>query len=55
VRAAAAKHGIATTGLGRYYHARLAEPGLVIGFGTIDKADLPAALHALQRVLATPT
>jgi GntR family transcriptional regulator/MocR family aminotransferase len=53
VRDAAAEHGIATTGLSPYYHARPAEAGLVIGFGTIDETDLPAAIQALQHVLAT--
>jgi GntR family transcriptional regulator/MocR family aminotransferase len=55
VRDAAAEHGIATTGLSRYYHAQPAEPGLVLGFGAIDAAELPAAMQALEYVFATRT
>jgi GntR family transcriptional regulator / MocR family aminotransferase len=48
VRAAAAARGIATTGLSQYFHARPAQPGLVIGFGAIEAAGLPAALEGLR-------
>jgi GntR family transcriptional regulator / MocR family aminotransferase len=51
VRAAAAARGIAITGLSQYFHARPARPGLVIGFGAIDAAGLPAALHELGDAL----
>ena len=49
--AAAAARGIATTGLSQYFHACPARPGLVIGFGAIDAAGLPAALHELGDAL----
>ncbi len=48
VRAAAAARGIATTGLSQCFHARPAQPGLVIGFGAIEAAGLPAALDGLR-------
>ncbi len=48
VRAAAAARGIATTGLSQYFHDRPAQPGLVIGFGAIEAAALPAALEGLR-------
>jgi GntR family transcriptional regulator/MocR family aminotransferase len=51
VQAAAAARGIATTGLSQYFHARPARPGLVIGFGAIDAAALPAALAELGDAL----
>jgi GntR family transcriptional regulator / MocR family aminotransferase len=51
VQAAAAARGIATTGLSQYFHARPAQPGLVIGFGGIDAAVLPAALAELGDAL----
>jgi GntR family transcriptional regulator / MocR family aminotransferase len=53
VLAAAAARGIAATGLSRYFHARPARPGLVIGFGAIDAAGLPAALHELGDALSS--
>ena len=52
-RAAAAARGIATTGLSQYFHARPAQAGLVIGFGSITAADLPAALTALGEALTS--
>jgi GntR family transcriptional regulator/MocR family aminotransferase len=52
VQAAAAARGIATTGLSQYFHDRQAQPGLVIGFGRIDTAALPAALAELGDVLS---
>jgi GntR family transcriptional regulator / MocR family aminotransferase len=51
VLAAAAARGIATTGLSQYFHDRPAEDGLVIGFGGIDAAELPAALGELRGAL----
>jgi GntR family transcriptional regulator/MocR family aminotransferase len=48
VRAAAAARGIATTGLSQHFHAGSAQPGLVIGFGAIEVAALPAALEGLR-------
>jgi GntR family transcriptional regulator/MocR family aminotransferase len=51
VQAAAAARGIATTGLSQYFHARPARPGLVIGFGAIAAAALPAALNELGDAL----
>lgn len=51
VRAMAAEHGIATTGLSPYYRAGPARPGLVIGFGAADAPTLAAATHQLRRVL----
>jgi GntR family transcriptional regulator / MocR family aminotransferase len=51
VRAKAAEHGIATTGLSACYRAGPAQPGLVIGFGAADTPTLAAAAHQLRRVL----
>jgi GntR family transcriptional regulator / MocR family aminotransferase len=51
VRARAAEHGIATTGLSPYYRAGPAQPGLVIGFGAADAPTLAAATYQLRRVL----
>jgi GntR family transcriptional regulator/MocR family aminotransferase len=51
VLAAAAARGIATTGLSQYFHTRPGWPGLVIGFGRIDAAGLPSALHELRDAL----
>jgi GntR family transcriptional regulator / MocR family aminotransferase len=48
VRSPAPPRGIATTGLSQYFHARPAQPGLVIGFGAIEAAGLPAALEGLR-------
>lgn len=53
VRAAAAARGIATTGLSQYSHAHPARPGLVIGFGRIEAAALPAALDELGDALGS--
>jgi DNA-binding transcriptional MocR family regulator len=52
VVAAAAARGIATTGLSQYFHGRPARPGLVVGFGAIGTAELPAALDELRGALA---
>jgi GntR family transcriptional regulator/MocR family aminotransferase len=51
VRAKAAEHGIATTGLSPYYRAGPAQPGLVIGFGAADVPTLAAATYQLRRIL----
>jgi GntR family transcriptional regulator/MocR family aminotransferase len=51
VLAAAAARGIATTGLSQCFHVRQGRPGLVIGFGAIDAAALPAALAELGDAL----
>jgi GntR family transcriptional regulator/MocR family aminotransferase len=53
VQAAAAARGIATTGLSQYFHTRPGQPGLVIGFGAIDAARLPAALDELGDALGS--
>ncbi|HEY2242323.1 MAG TPA: PLP-dependent aminotransferase family protein [Streptosporangiaceae bacterium] len=50
---AAARHGIATAGLHDCYHALPARPGLLIGFGAVSTAELPAALRMLDRALAS--
>ena len=52
VVAAAAARGIAITGLSQHFHGHPARSGLVIGFGVIDTADLPAALGELRAGLA---
>jgi GntR family transcriptional regulator/MocR family aminotransferase len=51
VLAAVAARGIAATGLSQYFHGGPARPGLVIGFGAIDAAELPAALGELRAAL----
>jgi GntR family transcriptional regulator / MocR family aminotransferase len=53
VQAAAAARGLATTALSQYFHARPARPGLVVGFGGIDAAALPAALAELGGALGS--
>ncbi len=50
---AAARHGIAAAGLHDCYHALPARPGLLIGFGAVRTAELPAALRMLDRALAS--
>ena len=52
VLAAAAGHGIAMNGLRAGYIARPPVPGLLIGFGAVSTADLPAAMRLLGRVLS---
>jgi GntR family transcriptional regulator/MocR family aminotransferase len=51
VLAAAASHGIATTGLSWHYESNPGQQGLVMGFGAIPTADLPDALRALASAL----
>jgi GntR family transcriptional regulator / MocR family aminotransferase len=47
---AAARSGVALTGLGACFHAGPAPPGLLIGFGAVSAADLPAAVSILGRI-----
>jgi GntR family transcriptional regulator/MocR family aminotransferase len=49
---AAAKEGIVVSGLSECFHTGPAQPGLLIGFGAISTARLPAALKTLEHVLA---
>jgi GntR family transcriptional regulator/MocR family aminotransferase len=48
----AAGAGIAMSGLRDCFHCGPAQPGLLIGFGAVSAADLPAALRMLDYVLA---
>jgi GntR family transcriptional regulator / MocR family aminotransferase len=50
---AADREGVALQGLRDYFHASPPRPGLVIGFGAVSTAGLPAALRVLGRVLAS--
>ncbi len=50
---AAARHGIAVAGLHDCYHTLPARSGLLIGFGAVSTAELPAALRMLERALAS--
>jgi len=49
---AAARHGIATSGLHDCFQTAPAQPGLLIGFGAVSTTSLPAALRTLGRILA---
>jgi GntR family transcriptional regulator / MocR family aminotransferase len=51
---AAARHGIGIFGLHSWFRTGPARPGLMVGFGAISTADLPAALRTLHRILACP-
>jgi GntR family transcriptional regulator/MocR family aminotransferase len=55
VRKAALRQGLGTMGLQQFFQAAPPQPGLVLGFGAIAAADLPAALHVLEDVLAART
>jgi GntR family transcriptional regulator/MocR family aminotransferase len=46
---AVGSRGIATSGLSDCFRASPAQPGLLLGFGRVSTADLPAALDALSR------
>jgi GntR family transcriptional regulator/MocR family aminotransferase len=48
----AAGAGIAMSGLRDCFHSGPAQPGLLIGFGAVSAADLPAALRMLDYILA---
>jgi GntR family transcriptional regulator/MocR family aminotransferase len=50
---AAARHGIVVSGLHDCFRGGPAQPGLLIGFGAVSTASLPAALRMLGRVLAS--
>jgi GntR family transcriptional regulator / MocR family aminotransferase len=50
---AVARHGIALSGLADCFHAGPAQPGLMIGFGAVSTAELPAALRVLDRALTS--
>jgi len=50
---AAARHGIALSGLLDCFHASPAQPGLMIGFGAVRTSELPAALRVLGRALTS--
>ena len=52
VRKSALNQGIGTMGLQQFFHATPPQPGLVLGFGAVSTPALPAALRALQEVLA---
>ena len=52
---AAAGHGIATSGLHDCFCTGPGQSGLLIGFGAVSTADLPAALRTLARTLASQT
>jgi GntR family transcriptional regulator / MocR family aminotransferase len=50
---AAARHGIAMSGLHDCFHTAPAQQGLMIGFGAVGATGLPAALRTLGRILTT--
>ena len=50
---AAARHGIATSGMHDCFQTGPAQSGLLIGFGAVSTAELPAALRMLDRALAS--
>jgi GntR family transcriptional regulator / MocR family aminotransferase len=50
---AAARNGIATSGLRDCFHAAPGQSGLLIGFGAVSTAGLPVALRTLGRILAS--
>jgi GntR family transcriptional regulator / MocR family aminotransferase len=50
---AAARHGIATSGLHDCFRTAPAQQGLLIGFGAVSTTGLPAALRTLGRILAS--
>jgi GntR family transcriptional regulator / MocR family aminotransferase len=50
---AAARHGVATSGLHDCFRTAPAQPGLLIGFGAVSTTGLPAALRTLGRILAS--
>jgi GntR family transcriptional regulator / MocR family aminotransferase len=50
---AAARHGIATSGMRDCFHTVPAQSGLLIGFGAVSTTELPAALRMLDRALAS--
>jgi GntR family transcriptional regulator / MocR family aminotransferase len=52
VQQSALRQGIGTMGLQQFYRAAPPQPGLVLGFGAVSTTDLPAALGALEDVLA---
>jgi GntR family transcriptional regulator / MocR family aminotransferase len=50
---AAARHGIATSGLQDCFRTVPAQPGLLIGFGAVSTTGLPAALRTLGRIFGS--
>ena len=50
---AAARHGIATSGLQDCFGTARAQPGLLIGFGAVSTTGLSAALRTLGRLLTS--
>jgi GntR family transcriptional regulator / MocR family aminotransferase len=50
---AAARHGIATSGMDDCFQTSPAQSGLLIGFGAVSTVELPAALRMLDRALAS--
>jgi GntR family transcriptional regulator / MocR family aminotransferase len=50
---AAARHGIATSGMHDCFQAGPAQSGLLIGFGAVSTVQLPGALRMLDRALAS--
>ncbi len=50
---AAARHGIATSGMHDCFQTGPAQSGLLLGFGAVSTAELPAALRMLDRALAS--
>lgn len=47
----AAANGIATVGLRSHFHASPPQPGLLLGFGCANTADLPTATRVLKNLL----
>jgi GntR family transcriptional regulator / MocR family aminotransferase len=52
---AAADHGITTFGLHDCFHSGPGQHGLLLGFGAVSSADMPAALRTLRDILASCT
>jgi GntR family transcriptional regulator/MocR family aminotransferase len=52
VTRSASGQGIATMGLQQAYRDSPPRPGLLLGFGAISTAALPAALRSLERIMA---
>jgi GntR family transcriptional regulator/MocR family aminotransferase len=55
VMRAAAQHGIGLMGLQHFFHSSPPQQGLLLGFGAVSTADLPAALRTLGGVLTALT
>jgi GntR family transcriptional regulator/MocR family aminotransferase len=55
VRSSALRQGIGTMGLQHTYRSSPPQPGLLLGFAAISTTSLPAAVRALEQVLAAHT